>query len=204
MIVIVDYGVGNLGALVNMFEYLGFDCETSRDPKTIAAAGKLVLPGVGAFDKAMRNLHDYGLVQPLSDAVLGRGTPVLGVCLGMQLLGEASEEGSQPGLGWIAARSLRIRPPIDAGLKVPHIGWSDVIPRCGSPLFAVSSTNPRFYFSHSYHMQCRRDEHIAAMVEYGGELCCAVAAGNIHGVQFHPEKSHRHGMAILKAFAAKT
>jgi glutamine amidotransferase len=204
VIVIVDYGVGNLGALINMLDFLGFECMASRDAREIERADKLVLPGVGAFDRAMRNLRNSGLVAPLEEAVRGRTTPVLGVCLGMQLLGKGSEEGIEAGLGWIDATSIRISPPLDSGLKVPHIGWSEVSPRNHSPLFEGSTANSRFYFVHSYHVLCLEPKEVAAVVVYGDELCCAVSAGNVHGVQFHPEKSHRHGMALLKSFIERT
>ena len=204
LIVIVDYGVGNLGALVNMFDFLGFESMASRNPQEIAHADKLILPGVGAFDRAMLNLRKYDLITPLEDAVLGRHVPVLGVCLGMQLLGKSSEEGVEAGLGWFDARSIKIDAPPSLGLKVPHIGWSEVRPNKPSPLFAESTSQSRFYFVHSYHLQCQRNEDVVAVVEYGVELCSAVSSRNIHGVQFHPEKSHRHGMALLKSFVERT
>ena len=204
MIVIVDYGVGNLGALVNMFDFLGFESMASRNPREIGHADKLILPGVGAFDRAMLNLRKYDLITPLEEAVLGRRVPVLGVCLGMQLLGKSSEEGAEAGLGWVDARSVRIDAPPGSRLKVPHIGWSEVRPRNKSLLFADNTSNSRFYFVHSYHLQCERAEVVAAVVEYGAELCAAISSGNIYGVQFHPEKSHRHGMALLKSFVEKT
>ena len=200
MIVIVDYGVGNLGALINMLNFIGYDSCASCDPKIIAEADKLILPGVGSFDIAVQNLRERDLIIPLEDAVMVRKTPVLGVCLGMQLLARCSEEGKLPGLGWIAAQCVKIMPPDNLGLKVPHIGWSDVILRNASPVFRMVAPNSRFYFVHSYHMSCDKEENISAVVDYGGELCCAVSAGNIHGVQFHPEKSHRFGMSLLKSF----
>lgn len=201
MIAIVDYGVGNIGALLNMFEYLGVDAQASGDGQMLMRAEKILLPGVGAFDKAMSRLRTQNLVEPLNDAVLRRRVPVLGVCLGMQLLCRRSEEGAEAGLGWIEADVRRMTVPAGSGLKVPHIGWTDVRPTRDSPLFEPSSEAERFYFDHSFYVSCDDDKNVTAVIDYGAELCCALGAGNISGVQFHPEKSHRYGMRLLKAFA---
>lgn len=203
MIVVVDYGMGNVGAIANMLDYLGLDAEVTRDAAAIGRATRLILPGVGAFDRAMRSLRQLDLVRPLEEAVLGRGIPILGLCLGMQLLGNSSEEGvdREPGLGWIGARTVRLAPPAAAGAKIPHIGWSEVTPRKTSPIFAHTPAWPRFYFVHSYYVLCETDSDVAATCDYGGEFCCAVSRGNIHGVQFHPEKSHRFGMGLFRSFA---
>lgn len=198
MITIVDYGVGNIGALINMFDYLGVDAKASSDPDELVAAQKLILPGVGAFGKAMSELHARRLVGPLNEAVLQRKTPILGVCLGMQLLARWSDESNVEGLGWIAATVKRIDPG-QSGLKVPHIGWADVHPTRPSPLF--TDEQPRFYFVHSYHMVCDNDEDRLATIRYGADLCCAVNHDNIYGMQFHPEKSHKFGMRLLTAFS---
>ena len=200
MITIVDYGVGNIGALVNMFDYLGIEAEPSGDQLTIARAESLVLPGIGAFDKAMRTLRERRLVEPLNDAVLARGVPVLGVCLGMQLLARRSEEGAEPGLGWIAADVRRIDVTAASNLKVPHIGWMETRPTRPSALFATATADERFYFDHSYHMACDRNGDVSAVIDYGSELCCAVEAGNVFGVQCHPEKSGPLGLAIVRNF----
>ena len=202
MITIVDYGVGNTGALLNMFDYLGVDAEAVDDAAGIARARKLVLPGVGAFDKAMRTLRERRLVPALDDAVLRRGLPVLGVCLGMQLLARRSEEGVEPGLGWVAADVKRIVLPAGSPLKVPHIGWLEAHATRPSVLFDAAGDPPRFYFDHSYHMVCDDAADVTATISHGSELCCAVAHGAVMGVQFHPEKSHRYGMSLLRAFAA--
>ena len=201
IITVVDYGVGNIGALLNMFDYLGIDAQASGDATVLAKADKLVLPGVGAFDKAMSTLRARRLVEPLNQAVLERRRPVLGVCLGMQLLARSSEEGSEPGLGWVAADVRRIVPGLGSPLKVPHIGWGEVAPTRRSALFDPLEPVERFYFDHSYHVCCDRPKDVAAVVAYDSELCCAVSAGHVHGVQFHPEKSHRFGMRLLRAFA---
>ena len=201
VITVVDYGVGNIGALLNMFEYLGIDAQASGDASFLATADKLVLPGVGAFDKAMATLRARRLVDPLNEAVIDRGRPVLGICLGMQLLAHSSEEGNEPGLGWIDADVRRITLAEGSTLKVPHIGWMEIRPIRRSQLFDPTQSVERFYFDHAYHVCCNRPEDAAAMIRYERDLCCAVSAGHIHGVQFHPEKSHRFGMRLLDAFA---
>ncbi len=202
MIVVVDYGIGNLFSIINMLEYLGYAAEISSDPRVIERASQLILPGVGAFDCAMKSLENLDLVGPLNTAVLDRQAPVLGVCLGMQLLGKGSEEGQKvQGLGWIDAVTVRLSPPQGSGLKVPHVGWSEVKPSPCAPLFRHMGPDARFYFTHSYHVQCANESDVAARYDYGGNFCCAISRGNIHGVQFHPEKSHRFGMALLQSFA---
>jgi glutamine amidotransferase len=203
MIAIVEYGVGNIGALLNMFEYLGIDAEASGDRRTLLKADKILLPGVGAFDKAMSRLRSQNLVEPLNEAVLGRRIPVLGVCLGMQLLARRSEEGNEEGLGWVGADVRRIKIPAGSPLKVPHIGWTEVHPTRRSALFEPSTEAERFYFDHSYYVSCDDGRDVTALVDYGGEFCCALNVGNVSGVQFHPEKSHRYGMRLLRAFASE-
>lgn len=207
MISIVDYGVGNIGALVNMFDHLGIEAEAAVDASAILSAQRLVLPGIGAFDKAMQTLQDRQLIDPLNKAVMHHRTPVLGVCLGMQLLADGSEEGRLQGLGWIAADVRRIAVPEGSRLKVPHIGWADVSPVGNGTLFVnvpAGEEPERFYFDHSYHMVCDDPADHAATIDYGHTLCCAVQRGHIAGVQFHPEKSHRFGMRLLTAWARAT
>lgn len=203
MITIVDYGVGNIGALLNMFDYLGLEALASGEPGELAKADQLVLPGIGAFDKAMSTLRTRQLIEPLNDAVLRRKVPVLGVCLGMQLLARRSDEGNEAGLGWIDAEVRRIVVPAGSGLKVPHIGWSQTRPTRQSSLFDLEQPPERFYFDHGYHMVCEHSENVTALITYGTELCCAVEAAHITGVQFHPEKSHRFGMRLLREFASR-
>ncbi len=202
MITIVDYGVGNIGALTNMFEYLGVDAEATANADRIADADRLLLPGVGHFDKAMGELRNRALLAPLNHAVRERRTPILGICLGMQLLARRSEEGGQEaGLGWIEADVVRIPRPESSDLKVPHMGWSEISVVNPSPIFPPEATGERFYFAHTYHVVCDRPADRVATIHYGGELACAVRSGNVHGAQFHPEKSHRFGMRVLKSFA---
>lgn len=203
MITIIDYGLGNTGALLNMFEFLGFEAQISDDPHAVACADQLVLPGVGSFDRAMINLRERHLESPLKDAVLERQAPVLGVCLGMQLLAHCSEEGGEAGLGLIAGQVKRISVPKDSKLKVPNIGWRAIRPTRPSVLFDPCLPQERFYFVHGYHMVCEESGNVAAVFDYGSELCCAVEHRNIFGVQFHPEKSHRFGMRLLTAFASR-
>jgi len=199
MIVIVDYSVGNIASLLNILDHIGVGAEASSDPERIRTAERLILPGVGAFDKAMRSLSDRELIEPLREAVLERRAALLGVCLGMQLLGRRSEEGQLSGLGFIAADVARIPPR--PGIKVPHVGWAKVESSGQSPLFLDRVAEERFYFVHSYHMVCDDPQDVAATVEYGERLCVAISRGNVHGVQFHPEKSHRFGMRLLKTFS---
>lgn len=202
VITIVDYGVGNLASLLNMFEFVGVEARSSSDAAEIVTASHLVLPGVGAFDRAMSVLTASGLIEPLTIAVQQRGVPVMGVCLGMQLLGNASEEGKLPGLGYIDARCVRIVPPAQSRLKVPNNGWLVTQPAKRSPLFPDADEFNRFYYNHSYHMVCANPGDVAADFDYGYRLCCAVQHENIMGIQFHPEKSHQFGMRLLKRFAS--
>ncbi len=201
MIAIVDYGVGNVKSIANMLQRIGVASRLVSRPEDLSPATKILLPGVGAFDAGMSALYERGLVEPLRDKVLSQRVPVLGICLGMQLLAGSSEEGERAGLGWIPGRSLRFSfPSSSPPLKVPHMGWNVVTPRRESPLLSAVPTPRRFYFVHSYHLACERAEDIVATTEYGIEFVSAVARDNVYGVQFHPEKSHKFGMAVLKAF----
>jgi glutamine amidotransferase len=204
VITIVDYGVGNIGSLVNMLEFLGINVEISSCPTEINLAEKIILPGVGAFDTAMTSLESRKLIHPLNQAVLERKTPVLGICLGMQLLARKSEEGILPGLGWIDGVVKRIDPGGDAMLKIPHVGWAYTEPRAMVGIFKGFTVQPRFYHVHSFHLICNNESDVSARIFYGSSLCVAVSRGNVHGVQFHPEKSHKFGMKILKNFAEIT
>lgn len=200
MIIIVDIGGGNLGSIENMLKRLGYAPSISADPNVIDTADKIILPGVGAFDHGMRSLRERNLEAVLHDKVLVRKTPVLGICLGMQMLGLASEEGGEPGLGWIAARSRRFGGEgWDPRLKVPHMGWNAV--RCvgDNPLLA-GIDSPRYYFVHSYHVVCDDPANACGMTRYGDEFASMFCQDNIFGVQFHPEKSHRFGFALLRNF----
>jgi glutamine amidotransferase len=202
VITIIDYGMGNVGSILNMLKRIGAAAQISSKVEDIVSADKLVLPGVGSFDTGMSNLVISGLRDVLDEKVLGERTPVLGVCLGMQLLSRRSEEGQLPGLGWIEGETVRFRfDPKTTGLKVPHMGWNTVKPSPASPLFASFIEPPRFYFVHSYHVVCANPADVAAKVYYGEEVTAAISRGHVMGVQFHPEKSHTYGMRLFKSFA---
>lgn len=197
---IVDYGVGNVESLRNMIEFIGGDCHVSRDEDDISRADKLILPGVGAFDHAIQQLHASGLRDSLDKAVLERKVPVLGVCLGMQLLGEGSEEGQLPGLGWIEATSCKFETQGRADLKVPNNGWCLATTRRDDCLMGIAGSLQRYYFNHSYYVECEHPEDVVATFDFAGDICCAVQRDNVWGVQFHPEKSHRSGMELMSRF----
>jgi glutamine amidotransferase len=198
MIVIVDYGVGNVGAVANMLRKAGARVRVSAAVADIEAADKLVLPGVGHFDRGMRKLRETGLVPVLNEQVLARARPVLGICLGMQMMTRASEEGSTPGLGWIDAATHRF--PDRPGLRVPHMGWNTVHPANHASLFAHCAEDERYYFVHSYVVRPADPAHVAATCGHGGDFAAAFQADNLFGVQFHPEKSHLFGLALFKRF----
>lgn len=199
MIVVVDYGLGNLASIANMLRKVGASAVVSSDPAVIQQAGKLILPGVGAFDAGMQNLEERGLVSLLTVRAAQDHIPVLGICLGMQLLGMRSEEGTRCGLGWINGNTIRL--PAQHTLKIPHMGWNSVTVRGPHPLFAGLEAENRFYFVHSYHLVCSESRDVIGSTAYGCEFTASVAKGNVMGVQFHPEKSHRFGMQLLKNFA---
>lgn len=202
MICIIDYGVGNYAAIGNMLRRIGVESCISRDPTVISAAKKLVLPGVGAFDEGMRNLRNSGLIELLNELVVIRHVPILGICLGMQLLGLSSEEGNESGLEWIPMRFKRFEPTKEGRrVKSLHMGWNIVTPLRRSQLFGGFEHPPRFYFVHRYFAVCEEPTDILGMSTYGVEFASAVARENIFGVQFHPEKSHRFGMRLLQNFA---
>jgi glutamine amidotransferase len=200
MIGIVDYGVANLGSMRNMLRRIGVEPELAGTPDVLRAADKLILPGIGAFDQGMAALHERGLVEPLRERVLGAGVPLLGVCLGVQLLGEGSEEGTRQGLCFVRARCRRFVADAAAGLRVPHMGWNHVSACRESPLLRGLDDAARFYFVHSYHVVCDDPADVLATAEYGVEFTAMVEHGNIRGAQFHPEKSHRFGMRLLQNY----
>lgn len=205
MIVIVDYGMGNLGSIVNMLRRLSVPALLTSDPAKIEAAERVIIPGVGAFDQGMTKLAERGLRPVLDRVALELRRPVLGICLGMQLLGRASEEGSEAGFGWIAASCRRFQPkpnPDGRVDKVPHMGWNYLGAMQPHPLLEGADADTRFYFVHSYHAVCDHSEDVLASSWFGGGLFAAIVGrGNIAGVQFHPEKSHRYGMRLLKNFS---
>ncbi len=202
MIVIVDYGLGNLGSIQNMIKKAGGSSVISSDPKDIEKADKLILPGVGAFDNGMSNIKKMGLIDVLNTKVLKQKTPVLGLCLGMQLFAKSSEEGKLPGLAWIDSVNLRFNFD-DTRLKVPHMGWNELELKKKSALFDGMPEEKRFYFVHSYHMACNDKADILATTNYGIDFVSAIQKGNIFGTQFHPEKSHKFGLMLFRNFIEK-
>ena len=203
MITIIDYQMGNVGSIGNMIAKVGGTATITSDPDRLRAAKKLVLPGVGHFDRGMANLESLGLIPVLRECVIDKRVPVLGICLGMQLLGRASEEGTRPGLGWIDAESKRFDMSARPHLKVPHMGWNEVRPVRESAWFEKEpKETQRFYFVHSYFVSCDRPDDVLARTPYGESFCSAVLHDNICGVQFHPEKSHAFGMDLFRRFVA--
>lgn len=201
MIAIIDYGLGNLASVLNMFRKIGVrDVLITSDSEQISSAEKIILPGVGAFDAGMKNLEESGLIPLLNKKALNEKVPVLGICLGMQMLGKRSEEGERPGLGWIDAETVKFEPPSELKLKVPHMGWDYIKVNRLNPLLE-SESRDRFYFVHSYHVKCLNASQSLATCNFGGEFTCAVNKDNIFGTQFHPEKSLRFGMKVLENFA---
>ena len=198
MIVVVDYGMGNLGSIENMLKKIGIQPIVSNDSEVISSASKLILPGVGSFDKAMERINSSKLKLVLDNHALVDKKPILGICLGMQLLTRKSDEGKLPGLGWIDADTLRF-PEINQ-LKIPHMGWNEVKINSVSPLTKNLPSMSKFYFVHSYRVKVDYDNLSILKCQYGIEFDAAIQHENIFGAQFHPEKSHRYGMQFLRNF----
>lgn len=208
MITIIDYGMGNLGSIQNMFEKkIKVKCEITSDLERIRAAEKLLLPGVGAFDTAMGRISQGGLKEVLDFKALEEKTPILGICLGMQLLTNGSHEGKLPGLGWIDAYTHRFSFEKAEGLKVPHMGWNEVnlsqesLLTTGLCELVAKPDNPRFYFVHSYYVKVKNQSNSILKTNFGHEFDSAIQKDNIYGAQFHPEKSHKFGVQLFKNFA---
>lgn len=198
MIVIVDYGVGNLRSILNMLRKIGADVRCSSDASEIRKADKLILPGVGHFDHGMAMLRAGGFLDALNEAVLADCTPVLGICLGAQIIGRRSQEGAEAGLAWLDMDCVRL--PASSNNRVPHMMWNEIHLERPCPLLNERSNDARYYFVHSYYMKCSNLENVVAYTEYGLRFASVVRRGNIIGVQFHPEKSLRHGLQFLKSF----
>ena len=196
---IVDYGLGNLGSVANMFKRIGADAQRVSTPQEVLDSERVLLPGVGAFDHGARRLRETGLFGPLQEFAAS-GRPLFGICLGMQLLFDSSEEGDESGLGLIPGHSRRFR--ADPDLRVPHMGWNVVAQRYQDPLLANSVEGSRYYFVHSFHVEPERAEDVLATTPYGVDFVSMARSGSVVGAQFHPEKSHTFGMNILRNFAS--
>jgi imidazole glycerol-phosphate synthase subunit HisH len=202
MITIVNYGLGNVQAFANIYKRLNIPATVAVTADELAPAEKIILPGVGAFDCAMARLNDSGMRDCLEDLVLRRKRPVLGICVGMQMMASRSDEGTQAGLGWIDGEVKKLAETSSFGkTQLPHMGWNDVCPRETDFLFRGLETGARFYFLHSYYFLPRRTDDVLATTDYHGPFTSAVRSGNVCGVQFHPEKSHEWGIRLLKTFA---
>jgi len=199
MIAIINYGIGNLASIQNMFKKAGVESAITSDQASIKHASKIILPGIGHFDHCMKEFNASGLRPLIEKRVLEENVPVLGVCVGCQMLMESSEEGTEKGLGWIEGRVVRFRSNmLPAGYKIPHMSWTDVAPKPAQPLYK-DIVEPRFYFVHSYHLETD-PEFVSATADYGYRFVASVHRGNIQGVQFHPEKSHKFGLQLYSNF----
>lgn len=202
MIAVIDYGSGNVGAILNILRRHKVPHQLTGNPADFAGADRFILPGVGAFDPTMETLTRAGLVDALNEEVLGKGKKVLGICVGMHLLAEGSEEGELPGLGWVPGRVRKIDADrLDALPKLPHMGWNSIDITPGAALFDGVDAAQGFYFLHSYYFDATEPGHVAARTSYGVDMPCAVQHGNVLGVQFHPEKSHGNGTRLFLNFA---
>ena len=202
MITIIDYGVGNINAFVNVYKRVNVPVKIAKTAADLEDAQKLILPGVGHFDHAMTQLINSGMREKLDELVLVKKVPVIGICVGMQMMGKDSDEGAMPGLGWINASVKKFdETKIKQVTRLPHMGWNDVSPVKINPLFDALEKEALFYFLHSYYFQCNSAADILATSEYGGLFTCAAHHENIYGIQFHPEKSHSYGETLLHNFA---
>jgi glutamine amidotransferase len=201
MVTIVDYGIGNLGSIQNMLKRIGVESKITSDINEISEAEKLILPGVGAFDNGVSKLNEYGLVDVLNRKALEDKIPVLGICLGMQLMTEKSEEGKLNGLGWIKGKTVRFKfEGENSKLKIPHMGWNTINIKGESPILRNLYPDSRFYFVHSFHVELDSEPDSLCLTNYGYDFVSFFQFANIIGVQFHPEKSHKYGMKLLKNF----
>lgn len=202
MITIIDYGLGNILAFVSVYNRLNIPVTVAKSAKDLHSASRLILPGVGSFDHAMQQFDQSGMRHTVEQLVIQEKKPVLGICVGMQMLAKSSDEGDLPGLGWIDGKvkkfDVSAMPP---ETYLPHMGWNDVIPVADSGLFNRMERDIQFYFLHSFYFECNQQSNVLAISDYGGNFSCAVRQGNVYGVQFHPEKSHHFGSQLLKNFA---
>lgn len=202
MITIIDYGVGNIFAFQNVYKRLNIPIKIAKTQEDLADAEKLVLPGVGSFDYAMVQLNASGMREKLDNLVLEKKVPIIGICVGMQMMGNRSDEGKLEGLKWINAEILKFDESlIQQRTKLPHMGWNDVTPIINHPLFIGLEKEAIFYFLHSFYFKCNNPEDSIAVSDYGLSFSAAVNKDNIYGIQFHPEKSHQYGEKLLYNFA---
>lgn len=202
MIAIVDYGSGNIAAIANIYKQLKIPHVVTGDPEQLRQAERYILPGVGAFDTVMEDLTNLGIVATLNEEVIGKGKKAMGICVGMQILANSSDEGSRPGLGWVPGHIRRIDASrINRAPKLPHMGWNSIRPAGDVPILNGVDVEHGFYFLHNYYFAPESADDIIATVSYGDNLACGVRRGNVFGFQFHPEKSHSNGTSIFKNFA---
>ena len=200
MIIIVDIGMGNIGSILNMIKCLNFSAKVSRSIDDIQSAEKIILPGVGSFDNAIKSLKEHDLISVLNEQVIRKKKPILGICLGIQIFSRKSEEGKEQGLGWLDAETVRFSFDREESLKVPHMGWNTALAKNNQVLFQGMGSEPKFYFVHSYHLHCNDPADISSITHYGYEFPSSIKHDNIYGVQFHPEKSHKFGIKVFKNF----
>jgi len=200
-IIIIDYGMGNLGSILNMLKYIGVQTQISGSPEVICSADKLILPGVGAFDNGISKLKESGIYEVINKKVLIDKTPVLGICLGMQMMTSSSEEGVLPGLNWIDAKTIRFKQNGEKNFKIPHMGWNNVYTYKYDRIIEGLTDLTKFYFVHSYYVSCNNDLNSVCKTNYGVTFDSIIVKDNIYGCQFHPEKSHKFGMKFLNNFA---
>jgi glutamine amidotransferase len=200
MVTIIDYGLGNLASIKNMVKKINGESVITSSLEEITAAQKLILPGVGHFARGMENLDKRGMIPVLNELVLHKKIPILGICLGMQLLTRHSEEGDTEGLGWINAKTKQFKFENSSDLKIPHMGWNDVSFTQKTDLTKDIIEVPRYYFVHSYYVECEQQENVLGTCNYGFDFHASIVKDNIAGFQFHPEKSHKFGMQLLKNY----
>ena len=202
MIGLIDYGVGNIRAFANIYKQLDIPHKIASSVADLEGCTKVVLPGVGAFDHAMKKLHESGMKEKLDELVLIKKVPVVGICVGMQMLAKRSDEGTSEGLGWIDGEVKKFDvTKIQYATHLPHMGWNDVVPAKENPILKGLENDAKFYFLHSFYFSCNNQEDAIASTDYGINFTCAVNNSNIFGVQFHPEKSHHYGITLLKNFS---
>jgi len=202
MITLIDYGVGNINAFLNIYKQLNIPIKLAKTKADLdEATTKLILPGVGHFDYAMQRFNNSGMREKVDELVLEKELPVIGICVGMQMMANESEEGSMPGLGWIDAKVIKFADEQRSEkMPLPHMGWNDVYFK-ENKIFEGFDQHPKFYFLHSYYFDCKDESNIVAQAEYGTKFTCVANYKNRYGIQFHPEKSHKYGIQLLKNFA---